>query len=301
VISRQFTDLQDAQPTLLGKGWDFDAYRVGDVAFRFPRRTEVVSRLVNEIRLVEHLRTNVDFNTQIPVYNRFGAGSELFPYPFAGYPFIDGQNAAGAKLSQSALHTLSEQIGVWLGKLHNTERSRLRGIGVKVDNQGVEQRLERLLGQADLARSELPSDAADEWEPFLNGDIDLPDPHSGTSVLLHNDLVAEHLLVEPQTGKLVGVIDLTDAALGDPVQDFVGLRVAFGRPFVRRALESYGRSIDRGFWERLECRADLLRLTQFVEAARRGVDRKKYEERLIGVPGAPTYTSTESSKIYADR
>lgn len=107
--------------------------------------------------------------------------------------------------------------------------------------------------------------------------------------------LADHLLVQPQTGELVGVIDFTDAALGDPVQDCVGLSVAFGKPFVQRALEAYEPSVAAGFWERLEFRADLLRLTQLAEAVRRGTDVEKYQRRILDASERRTRSPFPSS------
>ncbi len=268
---------------LLAEGWDFDAYRAGKTVFRFPRRAEVAERLVDEIRLLEYLRATAAFDAQIPLYRRFGAATERFPYPFAGYRLIGGAAADDADLSRRQLETLAGQIGEWLDTLHDTETSGARAAGMAVDTQDAQQRLERLRRQADVTRSALPDEVADQWEPYLSGEIDVPDAYSGRPVLLHNDLVAEHLIVEPETGELVGVIDFTDAALGDPAQDFVGLLVAFGESFVRRALDAYDRRIDVGFRKRLEFRADLLRLTQLVEAVRRGDDAEKYRERMLDV------------------
>jgi aminoglycoside phosphotransferase (APT) family kinase protein len=42
-------------------------------------------------------------------------------------------------------------------------------------------------------------------------------------VLVHNDLAAEHVLGDPESGMPTGVIDWSDMALGAPVVDFAGL------------------------------------------------------------------------------
>ncbi|MGW8376777.1 aminoglycoside phosphotransferase family protein [Streptomyces sp. ODS28] len=46
-------------------------------------------------------------------------------------------------------------------------------------------------------------------------------------VLLHNDLKGEHLLLD-EDGELTGVLDWTDAALGDPAEDLAGLAISVG-------------------------------------------------------------------------
>jgi aminoglycoside phosphotransferase (APT) family kinase protein len=45
-----------------------------------------------------------------------------------------------------------------------------------------------------------------------------------TPALVHADLAPEHLLADPVTTRLTGVIDFEDAQIGDPAIDFAGLR-----------------------------------------------------------------------------
>ncbi|MFH8614920.1 phosphotransferase family protein [Streptomyces sp. NPDC017979] len=76
-----------------------------------------------------------------------------------------------------------------------------------------------------------------------------PEPEPSV-VLLHNDLKGEHLLVD-EDGALTGVLDWTDAALGDPAEDVAGLAIAVGASAAVRAaaLASYGPQVClRGLW-----------------------------------------------------
>ncbi|MFJ8230751.1 phosphotransferase family protein [Streptomyces sp. NPDC094448] len=71
-----------------------------------------------------------------------------------------------------------------------------------------------------------------------------------TAVLLHNDLKGEHLLIGDDGG-ITGVLDWTDAALGDPAEDIAGLAISIGAPAAVRAaaLASYGPEVClRGLW-----------------------------------------------------
>ncbi|MEW1545923.1 phosphotransferase family protein [Streptomyces tsukubensis] len=71
-----------------------------------------------------------------------------------------------------------------------------------------------------------------------------------TAVLLHNDLKGEHLLIGDD-GEITGVLDWTDAALGDPAEDIAGLAISVGAPAAVRAaaLASYGPEVClRGLW-----------------------------------------------------
>ena len=72
----------------------------------------------------------------------------------------------------------------------------------------------------------------------------------GTAVLVHHDLKGEHLVVSTD-GRVRGVLDWTDATLGDPAEDIAGLALAVGSPAAVRAatLAGYGaRPCLRGLW-----------------------------------------------------
>lgn len=47
------------------------------------------------------------------------------------------------------------------------------------------------------------------------------DNYSGTLHFLHGDFSPDNIIVDPATGRLVGVIDWGNAALGDPALDFM--------------------------------------------------------------------------------
>ncbi|MGW2731307.1 phosphotransferase [Streptomyces sp. NPDC001494] len=72
----------------------------------------------------------------------------------------------------------------------------------------------------------------------------------GTEVLTHHGLIGEHVVVSAD-GRVRGVLDWTEAALGDPAEDIAGLAVAVGAPAAVRAatLAGYGpRPCLRGLW-----------------------------------------------------
>jgi aminoglycoside phosphotransferase (APT) family kinase protein len=53
-------------------------------------------------------------------------------------------------------------------------------------------------------------------EAFLDGPLPAP---PASLAFCHNDLGIEHVLVEPQTMAITGVIDWSDAAVADPARD----------------------------------------------------------------------------------
>ncbi|GAA2496695.1 aminoglycoside phosphotransferase family protein [Streptomyces longisporus] len=72
----------------------------------------------------------------------------------------------------------------------------------------------------------------------------------GTAVLVHHGLKGEHLVVSAD-GRVRGILDWTDAAVGDPAEDIAGLAIAVGSPAAVRAATLAGyaaRPCLRGLW-----------------------------------------------------
>jgi hypothetical protein len=61
---------------------------------------------------------------------------------------------------------------------------------------------------------------------------------SPREVILHGDLVGDHLLLDEQTGRLAGIIDFSDVALGDPAHDLLGFW-AYGASAATHAVSVY--------------------------------------------------------------
>ncbi|MFD3524467.1 phosphotransferase [Streptomyces sp. NPDC058653] len=76
-------------------------------------------------------------------------------------------------------------------------------------------------------------------EPVL-AFLDAPPPAGGPPpVFSHNDLGIEHVLVDPDTWRVTGVIDWSDAAIVDPAHDFGLVLRDLGPDALRRALRGY--------------------------------------------------------------
>ncbi|MEU9608980.1 aminoglycoside phosphotransferase family protein [Streptomyces sp. NPDC048057] len=106
-----------------------------------------------------------------------------------------------------------------------------------------------LTARAQVAARQLAADR--EFDPTLvERRLHTPPDPEPSAVLLHNDLKGEHLLVD-EDGALTGVLDWTDAALGDPAEDVAGLALSVGASAAVRAaaLASYGPQVClRGLW-----------------------------------------------------
>ncbi|KAM0745491.1 hypothetical protein ACQRIT_000875 [Beauveria bassiana] len=71
------------------------------------------------------------------------------------------------------------------------------------------------------------------------------DAHAAyTPVFLHADLKGEHIFVDPDTGRLTGVIDWSDACVGDPAVDIHGLAISVGAAAAARIAAEAGYGCD---------------------------------------------------------
>ncbi|MET7570332.1 aminoglycoside phosphotransferase family protein [Streptomyces sp. NPDC005492] len=113
--------------------------------------------------------------------------------------------------------------------------------------------LEALRRAAEQAAGRLA--AADEFDAARLQQLTQPGAlqlaaQPGTAVLVHHGLKGGHLVVSAD-GRVRGVLDWSDAVLGDPAEDIAGLALAVGSPAAVRAatLAGYGaRPCLRGLW-----------------------------------------------------
>ena len=86
------------------------------------------------------------------------------------------------------------------------------------------------------------------WSRYLDDDTCF----DFTPTLVHRDLITEHVLCDPATGHLTGVIDWGDAGIDDPAVDFAGVRRQLGEEFARPMLAAYCPSLDTAVLRRMD-------------------------------------------------
>jgi aminoglycoside phosphotransferase (APT) family kinase protein len=180
-------------------GYDYEVVVVDDAwVFRFPRRAEVAQVLEQEVELLPKLARGLPVG--VP---RFAHVSREPPYVL--YPLIEGtplvdEDPQGVQEFLCALHALDAESlrlrqPVWIDEYAERCERFARDVLplLEVDMQG---RARDLLAEARTLTG---------FEP----------------VPIHADLLPEHLLC--RDGRLAGVIDWSDACVGDPALDYAWL------------------------------------------------------------------------------
>jgi aminoglycoside 2''-phosphotransferase len=273
-----FPEIDSSELRHLGSGWEFDAFLTGDGwVFRFPRRAHCADLFTIEQPVHLLLARNLPPGVALPTVELIGRPPTGFPYRIAGHRYIPGVPAdrIGPGLDPIA----TRDIGIALGAVHGIPEAAALAAGVggmDVDEAGVVAWVERGLRLAFQLRGLDPVvDGALAWAMQI--DLKLA-RYAGQPRLIHQDLSPDHLIVDPHTGRLTGIIDWTDATLDDPARDFVGLVTSRGWGFAERVLRSYPHRLDLAFRERLEFKARLLSLIWLGEAREQGADVPKLTE-----------------------
>jgi aminoglycoside phosphotransferase (APT) family kinase protein len=189
----------------LGDGLDNVAFEVnGELIVRMGRRPDP-ERLQREAGLLAIVAGAVPVAVPEPVFTVPELGCLAYA-KLAGTPLLD--------LSPGP--AVVATLGEFLAALHALPVERVTGL-VDVDDEPLtEWRREAAATYAAVAEH-VPAAHRATIEAFL----DAPPPAAAPVLAFsHNDLGIEHVLVDPRTGTVTGVIDWSDAAIVDPACDF---------------------------------------------------------------------------------
>ncbi len=196
---------------LAGEGLDSVAYEVnGELIVRFSREPDP-ARLDREIRLL----AAVAAVAPLPVPEPLFAVAELGCMAYAklpGTPLLDLPELYRSGRGTTIAATLREFLAV----LHAAPVARMAGL-VDVDYHPLSQWRREAAGVYSTVAGRIPPVYRRRIEAFLAA---APPDGAYVPVFSHNDLGIEHVLVDPATGAVTGIIDWSDAAITDPAHDF---------------------------------------------------------------------------------
>ncbi|HKN98224.1 MAG TPA: phosphotransferase [Pseudonocardiaceae bacterium] len=269
---------------LIPGGWGSFTFLVGgDHILRFARNADVAAAHRREAALLPKLAAGVSFRVPEPdFFGSWGEGRTCI-----GYPLIEGRGLTEADGWRALAGVLRE--------LHSFPVEVARSV---LDRAGTvaEWRSGYRTLWADVESLVLPALDADlagavaaEFAAVLAGDWDFQ------PVLVHGDLAPEHVLVD-DSGRVVGLIDFEDAAVGDPAIDFAGLLPLLGADRLDQLIADYGRPVDserlRHYWRLAPVHDLRFGLTSGHRAITAAATEEVRRRLSVADPGRPAVAAT---------
>ena len=271
VLRSQFPAIDAAAVKPIGDGWDFDAYEIdGRWVFRFPKRREYDGRFLSELALLDEIAGQLPL--PVPLYEFRGQPCQAFPYHFGGYAKLTGQPARDVDPSGPALDAIAAQFGDFLHCLHECGVDRFSKLGLygPADEGTADEHRKETLDCLVKLKSVLPGKAYERCLKLFQDPSRMPPRHSGPLCLVHGDLLPGHMLIDVDARRVTGIIDWSDAAISDPMGDFVGLWMWGGDDLVEGALRAYQRATDSGMCERVRYRGLSVTIGELYYAREQG-------------------------------
>jgi aminoglycoside 2''-phosphotransferase len=230
-LIRESSPLAADEVELLGAGTDSAAFRVdGDWVVRFPLVPDAQGTLATELALLPGLASALPVAVPQPEHVAERDGRLVF----AAYRALEGEplsDAALEALCPAARARALDELAVLLDAIHRfpIERARAAGVSFQLYKGGYHS------GQANLAHelSGLLEPAELDAIARRRRAFEAAQPPS-EPVLLHADIKPEHLLHDPASGALTGLLDWGDVSLGHAefdlaiIGEFCGPRTLLG-------------------------------------------------------------------------
>jgi aminoglycoside 2''-phosphotransferase len=248
-----FPNLRVKRYVPLGEGWDSVALLVNDQdVFRFAKRPDVAVRQGREAELLPLLADRLPLT--IPRYSHTWTDPAWPGKRIVGYRLIPGEQLIPDHARPEYRATQAVQLGAFVSSLHAVPVEEARRHGALGGDAAS--RREAYRGFFARVRSHmLPLFTAQEqaaivafWSRYLDDDTCF----AFTPTLVHRDLNTEHVLFDPATGNLTGVIDWGDASIDDPAVDFAGIRRQLGDDFARQMFAVYRHPLDTTLLRRMD-------------------------------------------------
>lgn len=258
----------------LGEGLDNTAFEVdGELVVRKSKEVDPILR-AEAIRREAGLLTAVSGISTLPV------PEPVFADPDAGaiaYRRLPGRPLMDHPVAEPAL--LAPDLGSFLGRLHGASLEKLEGL-VGPDPFPMAAWLENAEKDYRGSSERLPAGARQQIEGFLGHP---PPAEPRALAFCHNDLGAEHVLVDVTANAVTGIIDWTDAAVTDPARDLALVYRDLGPEVCKLALAHYEGSFDDADRER----AVFYARCKLIEDLAHG----------LGTPGARRYAEAGLSHL----
>ncbi len=226
--------LQEGEIAPLGQGDFCLAFRQGEHVIRVARHAEAAAALQREACVIGRIAPMLTL--PVPVLTlHTPAGCP----PFTVHRYVEGEaltRSVWEGMPPAGRRAAAAGLAGFMRALHSLPASVAEGCGVdRLDGTATAARLRRdigssLTGLLDDATFGRLVEALEAWA--IPGWERPP-------ALLHADMSPGHVLHDPQTGSLTGIIDFGDIVLGDPARDFIFIHEDFGPHMLEEVLQHY--------------------------------------------------------------
>ena len=225
LVEELFPEVPVERVVAIEDGWDSLVLDVdGEWIVRVPRREPVRECVAMEVRLLPELAPTLP--VPVPRFELVAGGLRA-----VAYRKLAGEPVAGAG------ERLGRQLGEFLAALHAFPVEQARALGVPSHDRSWRERYDAFArGLLGRARS-LLGDDADRAEVMFAGYLDDPANFTFAPRLIHADLGPEHVLASG--GELTGIIDWSDARIGDPALDLAWALNRTSPGFAEAVLAAY--------------------------------------------------------------
>ena len=216
----------------LGRGQDHVAYLTdGNTVVRVASGPDARPRIEREARLLAFVAELTELPVPRPTAVDPEAGSLSYER-LPGVPLIE----LGEDVRKRAAGPVAGELGGLLRTLHAIDPEQVRDL-VEVDNQPLDGWLADAARECEVAAAAIPERHRSAVDQFLAAP---PPPRGEELVFSHNDLGIEHVLVDPASLAVTGIIDWSDAAICDPAYDFGLILRDLGEDALAAARAAYG-------------------------------------------------------------
>ncbi|ESA32637.1 6 -aminoglycoside n-acetyltransferase [Leptolyngbya sp. Heron Island J] len=248
VIQQVYPDLAINAVDAISHGRNNTVLDVNDqFIFRFPKYIEGLHALKQEITLLKYIQGRISLATPEPEFICLADLSGAF----MGYPKIPGEPLWNNLLSNASSTTqgnLAKQLGEFLSTLHRL--SSITELATCLPRNDTASQWTEIFRRIRTKLIPHMRPDAQTWiishfERFLNE----PKHFAYKPVLKHGDFGTSNILFDQTTNSISGIIDFSNASLGDPAYDFAGLLSSYGENFVYQASCGYPNFED--LWPRI--------------------------------------------------
>lgn len=230
LLARHLPGYEVGSIARLGEGLDNIAYEVnGELIVRGSKEADPASRGESTQREADLLAVVTQLSTlpvPEPIFADIAAGVIAY-VKLPGLPLMEHPVAEPARLAAP--------LGGFLSRLHQAPVEKMEELVPRDTDPLMTWRREAERDYREIVEH-VPAPSRRLVEDFLGR---TPPAEPRTVAFCHNDLGAEHVLVEVEANAVTGGIDWADAAIADPVLDFARLYRDFGPDFRGLMLDHY--------------------------------------------------------------